>query len=165
MRGLVNVVLVALLASTAMAAPAEKKMSTGPEAGVNAMGQAFFAAWNQHDVKSMVSHWADDATLINPMGRTAHGKAAIEALLSEEQTTVFKSSTAKLMGLTVTRSLGPSMVLCDGEMTVDGAVAPDGAALPQMKIHLALLAAKRGADWVLQDARPYQFVQPPPKMN
>jgi uncharacterized protein (TIGR02246 family) len=164
MRRLFSGALIALLASTAMSAPTEQKSATA-EIGVNKMGEAFFAAWNQHDVKKMVSYWADNATLINPAGRVAHGKTEVEALLSDEQTGVFKASTAKLLGIKVTRSLGPSMALCDGEMTVDGAVGPDGSAMPQMKIHLAIIAAKQGANWVLQDARPYAFAQPPPKMN
>ena len=165
MRPLLSAVLLALLTTSAHAAGTEKQPA-GPEAAVVKTGEAFFAAWNQHDVKNMVSHWADDATLINPMGRVAHGKAEIEKLFSDEQTGMFKASTAKMVEMKVTRQLGPGMALCDGDMTVDGALAPDGSAMPQMKMHLALIMVKKGAVWVLRDARPYAFIQPPPeKMN
>jgi uncharacterized protein (TIGR02246 family) len=161
MKPLLSVGLLALLTTTAIAAgPAKKPASE--EAGIMKTADAFFSAWNQHDVKTMVSFWADDATLINPMGRVAHGKAEIEALLTDEQNTVFKSSTAKVLEMKVTRSLGPNMAFCDGAMTVDGAVSPDGTAMPQMKLHLAVIMEKQGANWKLADARPYSFTQPPP---
>lgn len=161
MRTLVCLALLALLTTTAMAAPAEKK-SANAEDGITKAANTFFAGWNQHDVKAMLAFWGDDATLINPMGRAAHGKTEIEALLSDEQNTVFKASTAKLLGIKVSRSLGAAMAFCDGEMTVDGAVAPDGSVLPQMKVHLALIMEKKGADWKVADGRPYSFIQPPP---
>ncbi len=161
MRPFLSAVLLALLATPAFAAGTEKK-ATGPEAAVVETGGAFFEAWNQHDVKKMVTYWADDATLINPEGQAANGKAEIEKLLSAEQATVFKASTAKLVEMKVTRELGSGLALCDGEMTVDGAVGADGSALPQMKLHLAIIMAKKGSAWVFRDARPYAFIQPPP---
>lgn len=161
MRTLACVALLALLTTNAVAAPTEKKPAND-EAGILKAANSFFSAWNQHDVKAMLAFWGDDATLINPMGRAAHGKAEIEALLSDEQSTVFKTSTAKLQELKVSRSLGAGMAFCDGEMTVDGAVAPDGSVLPQMRVHLAMLMEKKGSDWKVADGRPYSFLQPPP---
>ena len=111
----------------------------------------------------MAGFWTDDATLINPMGRMAHGRTDIEKLLSDEQTAIFKASTAKVVDLKVTRPLGSNLVFCDGEMTVDGAQGPDGSALPQMKIHLAMVLEKSGGHWMFAEARPYAFVQPPPE--
>jgi uncharacterized protein (TIGR02246 family) len=161
MRLLLSTALLAMLATSALAADA-KRAPAGPDEAVAQTGQAFFGAWNKHDVKTMVTFWADDATLINPMGRRAHGRAAIEALLTDEQTTVFKASTAKLVELKVTRSLGSNMAFCDGELAVDGAQGPDGSAMPQMKIHLAVIMERKGDRWFFAEARPYSFVQPPP---
>jgi len=31
-----------------------------------------------------------------------------------------------------------------------------------MKMHLVVILAKKGANWMFADARPYAFVQPPP---
>jgi uncharacterized protein (TIGR02246 family) len=164
MRPFLSAVLLALITTTASAAGGEKTAAP-MAAAVLKTGEAFFAAWNQHDVKAMVGYWADDATLVNPRGRVAHGKTEIDKLLSDEQTTVFKTSTAKLAELKITRELGPGMVFCDGEMTVDGGVDPAGTALPQMRLHLAVIMAKKGSAWVFQDARPYEFIRPPAKMN
>ena len=155
MRPLLVALLLTVLTSSAFAAP--EKKSEGPDAAILKAAEAFAADWNQHDVKALVTCWADDATLINPMGRVAHGKAEIETLLSEEQSGIFKASTAKVVEMKVTRQLGSHMAFCDGEMTVDGAVGPDGSAMPQMKVHLAVIMAKHGSAWVFQDARPYAF--------
>jgi uncharacterized protein (TIGR02246 family) len=162
MRSLLSIALLAVLTTSALAATPAKK-AEGPDAAISKAMDSFFAAWNQHDVKAMVAHWADDATLINPMGRMARGKAEIEKLMSDEQGGVFKASTAKMLELKVTRPLGSQMALCDGEMTVDGAVGPDGSAMPQMKIHMAIIMAKHGSSWVAQDARPYMFIPAPAK--
>ncbi len=96
--------MLALLATPGFAAGTEKS-AADPEAGVVKTGEAFFDAWNQHDMTKMVAHWTEDATLINPAGRVAHGKAEIE----------------KLLEMKVTRRLGSGMAFCGGEMTVDGA--------------------------------------------
>ena len=165
MRTLLVAALLALLSTTAVAKDMDKK-SGGAEAGVAKLHETFFGAWNQHDVKSMVNCWADDATLINPVGRVAHGKTEIEALLNDEQTTVFKTSTAKVEEMKITRSLGSNLVLFDGEIMVSGAVGTDGATLPDQKMHLAGIAEKKGANWVILDARPYAFLAPlPAKAN
>jgi len=158
---LVAVCLALLTTSSAFASPKEKKSDSSDAACMKAM-EGFFNAWNQHDAKAMVAFWADDATLINPMGRMANGKSEIEKLMTEEQSTMFKGSTAKMVDMKVTRSMGSNMAFCDGEMTLNGAMGPDGAALPEMKVHLAAVMMKKGSSWVFADARPYQFVTPPP---
>ena len=167
MKRLLTAALLLMLATPTFAADAKKAPAKSDDA-IMKTAEAFFDAWNKHDVKAMTTSWADDATLINPAGRMAHGSADIEKLIADEQTTVFKGSTAKLVDLKITRSLGSSMVFCDGEMTVDGAQAPDGSAMSQMRIHLAVIMEKKGDRWLFAEARPYAFVPPPPspaKMN
>jgi uncharacterized protein (TIGR02246 family) len=167
MKLVLTAALLSMLATSALAADAKKAPTKSDEA-ILKTAQAFFDAWNKNDVKAMVTYWAADATLINPVGRVAHGSTDIEKLLTDEQTTVFKGSTAKVIQMDVTRSLGSSMAFCDGEMTVDGAKAPDGSMLPQMKMHLAVIMEKKGDRWLFAEARPYSFVQrgpEPAKMN
>ena len=160
MKPFLATALLVMLAMPALAADA-KKMSTRSDEGITKAEEGFFAAWNRHDVPAMIAFWADDATLINPMGRAAHGRAEVEKLLDDEQTTVFKNTKVSVSDFTITRSLGSGVAFCDGELTVDGAVGPDGAALPQMKVHLAMLMQKQGARWVVADARPCVYPPPP----
>jgi uncharacterized protein (TIGR02246 family) len=160
MKRILTGVLLTMFATSAIAAGANKGPAK-PDQAIMKAAEAFFGAWNKHDVETMVTFWADNATLINPMGRLAHGRADIEKLLTDEQTTVFKGSTAKVIELKVTRSLGSNMAFCDGEMTVDGAQGPDGSAMPQMKMHLAVIMERKGDRWMFAEARPYSFSQPP----
>lgn len=161
MKLLLAIGLLLSLAVPALAADA--KPTATPDAAIMKTATAFFDAWNKNDVKTMTTFWTDDATLINPLGRKAHGPAEIEKLFTDEQTTVFKGSTAKILDLEVTRTLGSNMVLVDGEMTVDDAHGPDGAALPQMKFHLAAVMVKKGGHWMYAEARPYAFLPPAPE--
>ena len=162
MKRSLTAVLLLLFATSAFAADAKKApMST--DEGVMKSAEGFFDAWNKHDPKSMTAFWTEDATLINPMGRMAHGSADIEKLMMDEQSTMFKGSIAKVLEMKVTRSLGSNMAFCDGEMTVDGAQSPDGSAMQQMKMHIAVIMEKKGGRWLFADARPYAFMQPPPE--
>ena len=160
MKLVLTAALLTMFATSALAADAKNAPTKSDEA-VMKTAQAFFDAWNKNDVKTMVTYWTTDATLINPMGRKAHGSADIEKLFADEQATVFKGSTAKVVEMDVTRSLGSTMAFCDAEMTVDGAHGPDGSAMQQMKYHLALIMEKKGDRWLFAEARPYAFVQGP----
>jgi len=128
---------------------------------IRAQVESFFAAWNKNDVKGMASHFADDGTIINPIGRTANGKAEIEKLFTEEHAGVFKGSTAKVVSLT-SKPLKGNMAWIDFDMTVEGAHGPDGSAIPQMKYHVAGLTTGKGGKWTWNEARAYGFQQPPP---
>jgi uncharacterized protein (TIGR02246 family) len=119
----------------------------------------FLASWNRHNVKEMISHWADDASLINPMGRVANGKTEIEKILADEQATAFRNSTAKVMSLSSKRITG-DIAWIDGEMTIDNALDQKGTAMPQMKIHIAGLMKKKDKHWLIYDVRPYAFITP-----
>src|SRR6185295_11278564 len=65
------------------------------ESGARKMFDDFSAAWAKHDAKTMTTFWTDDASLINPFGRTAKGTAEIEKLFQDEQTGPLKNSTVK----------------------------------------------------------------------
>jgi len=159
MKSLLAAVLLLALAVPALAA--DKAMDSKENEGIQKMQQDFFAAWNKNDVAGLTSCWTESATLINPLGRVAHGKAEIQQLFTDEQTTVFKGSTATVVDLK-TRHLGPGLAFFDSEVTVDNAHGPDGSAMPQVKYHISGVAQMKGKKWELVEARPYIFVQPPP---
>jgi len=161
MKLVLTAALLAMLATPAFAGYSNKAAAK-PDEAIGKAAEGFFSAWNVHDTKAMAAFWASDATLINPMGRVARGNAEIEKLLTDEQTTVFKASTAKVVEFKATRWIGSNMAFCDGELVVDGALGPDGSALPQMKLHLAVLMEKKGDRWLFAEARPYAFPPPPP---
>ena len=159
MKSLLAVVVLLALAVPAFAA--DKGMDSKETEGVQKMQQEFFAAWNKNDVAGLTSFWNDDATLINPLGRVAHGKSEIQQLFTDEQTTVFKGSTAAVLEVK-TRHLGSGLAFFDSEVTVDNAHSPDGSVMPQVKYHLAGVAQMKGKKWEVLEARPYVFLPSPP---
>ena len=159
MKSLLAAVVLFALAVPAFAA--DKGMDSKETEGIQKMQQDFFAAWNKNDVAVLTSYWNENATLINPVGRVAHGKAEIQQLFTDEQTTVFKGSTAAVVEVK-TRHLGPGLTFFDSEVTVDNAHGPDGSVMPQVKYHLAGVAQMKGKKWELLEARPYVFLPPPP---
>ena len=159
MKSLLAAAMLLVLAVPALAA--EKAMDSKENEAIQKTAQEFFTAWNKNDVEALTSYWAENATLINPFGRMAHGKADIHQLFTDEQTTVFKGSTATV-GDVKTRHLGSGLAFFDTELTVDNAHGPDGSVLPEMKYHLAVIAQMKGNKWQWLDARPYAFLPPPP---
>lgn len=156
MKTLVTAALLMAMALPALAAETPK-IGVGTDAAIQKTVDGFFDAWNRHDPKTMASFWTDDATLINPMGREAHGRADIEQLFTEEQSGPFKASTAKVVSWKVTRRLGPELVFCDGDVTIDGALGPDGSSMPQMKVHLSQIMERKRGQWYVAEARPAIF--------
>jgi uncharacterized protein (TIGR02246 family) len=160
MKKTITILLLMFLAAPAFAADGSKEMKLN--SAIRDTFTSFFDSWNKHDVKGMVTHWAGNASLINPMGRQAKGKDEITALMTDEQSTIFKQSTAKLVSIDA-KWIGDGFAWYDAEMTVDNAIGQDGAAMPQMKIHVAGLMKKKGGKWLVYAARPYVFLPPPPK--
>ncbi len=159
MKTIITAALLMVLAVPAFAADGSRGMKLN--GAINEAFTGFFDSWNKHDVDGMVAHWTRNASLINPMGRKAKGKDEIRALLNDEQTTIFRQSIAKIVSLDAKR-VGDRLAWYDAEMTVDNALGPDGAAMPQMKMHIAGLMQRKGHKWLLYAARPYAFLPPPP---
>jgi len=162
MKKLVVAALVMLVAMPGIAANRVKASKLDVQLLVR-FGE-FFGAWNKHDVKEMVTYWADDATFINPTGQTAKGKAEIEKLFAEEQSGAFKTSTAKLWGITP-RSITPDIAWYDAEMTIDNITSPETSTPQKMKLHLVGLMQKKAGKWYISAARPYAYMASPAKKD
>ncbi len=144
---------------TTVSPTAHRAKASGDTAAMLHTFDEFFAAWNKHNVNEMLSYWDEDASLINPVGRAASGKAEIEKILADEQATTFRDSHARILSLT-SKPLTRDLAWFDGEMTIDHALDRNGAAMPQMKVHIAGLMKKKGGHWLIHVARPYAFASP-----
>jgi uncharacterized protein (TIGR02246 family) len=130
------------------------------EKEVRAAGDAFVAAWNQHDAKAMAAVWAPDGDLINPFGRWAKGRAEIEKLFSDEHATFMKGTTYSIGNYKV-RFASPAVAVVDWDGEIAGMRAPDGSAMPAFKHHVVDVYAKKGNKWWLLAARATAFLPPP----
>jgi uncharacterized protein (TIGR02246 family) len=120
------------------------------------------AAWNKGDAIALAAHWAEDGTVVNPMGEITVGRAEIEKNMAAEFAGPMKGTKHKL---TVTRIywLKPDVAVVDGEVEVTPVSSPNGNVMPPWKANFTAIFAKdRGGKWVLSHLRSYTFVQPPP---
>jgi len=131
------------------------------EAAIRKLSNDFFAAWGRHDVKAMAATFAEDADIINPFGRVAKGRAAIEKLFTDEHAGPFKGTT--YTATVSLRMVAPTVALGDWVSTVDGMHDPAGKALPPFEHHVAVAYVKKDGHWLTIAARPYAFLFLPPQ--
>lgn len=159
MKALFTAVSMLLLAAAVPAAEAaQAPQAAQDEAAIRKATEDFFAAWNRGDIQDLVSHWTDDATILNPDGRLAHGKAEVEGLFAGQHA-AYPGTIEKLVSLTA-RFLAADLAWVDVDMTVDHMRGPDGAEMPQMKFHLVGLVRKQGSQWRWSEGRPYPLAPP-----
>src|SRR6185369_8194120 len=82
------------------------------EKQVRATSDAWVAAWNRHDPKSMAAAWTPEGALINPFGRLATGRAEIEKLFTEAHATFMKGTTYSITNYKV-RFPSPAIGVAD----------------------------------------------------
>ncbi len=150
-------VVVAL--ALAVAVPALAADHAADEAAIQKVWQQFSATWAR-DPHARAALWTEDASLINPFGVKAQGRAAIEKLFENEDATFAKGTTHTFSDFSF-RFLTPTLAEVDATGEVNGIKGADGATLPPMRLHVFTIFRKSGGAWRIQDARPY-VVAPPP---
>src|SRR5260370_9615580 len=133
-------VLLVLLAAAARTSGADA-VATGKDAdAIRKATEDFFAAWNRKDIPGLVSHWTADATVLDPTGRAAHGKAELETMFAEAHAAA-GDSVERLVSFSA-RFLRKDLAWVDVDLTADNVRGADGAAMPQVKYHLVGLVQK-----------------------
>lgn len=156
-KALAAVWLVLLPVAPAFAADA---VSSGRDAeAIRKATEDFFAAWNRKDVPGLVSHWTADATVLDPTGRAAHGKAELETMFTEAHAAA--GDTVERLVSFSARFLRKDLAWVDVDLTVDNVRGADGAAMPQAKYHLVGLVQKVAGQWLWSEGRPYPLMTPP----
>lgn len=128
-------------------------------AGLHERAEEFKAAWSLHDAKALAALWAEDGDLINPFGRVAKGRAEVEKLFHDEQTTAMKASTFNILSES-SREIAPDVAVADWDSEVTGIQGPGGA-MPPFKNHVSVVWVKKGGQWWIASARAAAFAPPP----
>jgi uncharacterized protein (TIGR02246 family) len=139
-------------------------VGTGPgdEEAIKAIGAAFAAAWNKDDAAGMSKCWATDGDLINPWGRVANGRAAVETLFQDEHAGMMKDSHYEMKMSSPRMIGGGSVALVDWDSTITWPKGADGTMKPPFAHHVAIVMEKmKDGAWSIQAARPYQFAPKP----
>lgn len=150
-------VLILCLSVYSYAAKNSKGAAKKDEDAIRTLATAMVTSWNAHDAKQMAALWSSDGTLINPMGRVANGRKAVEQLFSEEHSTMLKQSTATLSVLAV-QWIKPDVAVVDHEMNVTGILNREGTPAPDMNFHVVTTEVKAGGKWWIASCRPYAFL-------
>lgn len=119
---------------------------------------AFSAAFNRLDAKAVASFWAEDGTLLNPMGHYGRGRAGVEKVFAEDARRFLAGATSRFVPKTA-RPVGNDCLFLDCDHEVHNARMPDGST-GTMILHLCVLAQRKGGEWKWLDARPYAFIRP-----
>jgi uncharacterized protein (TIGR02246 family) len=136
------------------------------EAAVKARADGFAAAWNKHDATEMASFWAPEGDLINPFGRVAKGRAAVQKLFADEHAGMTKDShfQVKVSGM---RFLADGAVaVTDWDVTVTNMKGEDGATIPSKEFRGTFVMQKTKGVWLIEAGRPYVILpagKPEPK--
>ena len=64
----------------------------GDDAVIKTQLDQFQAAWNKDDTAAMAALWAENGSLINPMGRVANNRAEVEKIFADEHSSMFKNT-------------------------------------------------------------------------
>jgi uncharacterized protein (TIGR02246 family) len=142
--------------------PAARANQKDEDAVIQKRHDEWVAAWNSHDPKVMASFWLVNGDLIDPFGRHAQGRQAIEKLFEAEHT-----GTGVMVGTTYAgtveniRYIGKNVAIVDVTAEVSGMKGPDGAAMPPFKHHVTWVAEKKNGKWMAFAARPCVAVPPP----
>jgi uncharacterized protein (TIGR02246 family) len=152
--------LLAVFVILALAVPAIAAGPAGAEAAIQQVWQQFSDAWARGDAHARAALWAEDASLINPFGVVARGRAAIEKLFEQENAGFAKGTTHTFSNFSY-RFLTPTIAEVDATGTIEGIRGADGTPMPTLTLHVFAIMAKTGGTWQMKDARPYVITPPP----
>jgi uncharacterized protein (TIGR02246 family) len=159
----VSVVLLTLLVMPAPARGAAAEDKAADEAAIRAKVDAFTAAWNKDDTRTMAAQWSEDGTLVNPFGDEAHGRAEIEKVFIAEHTAEgapFKQSTYTVSDVKV-QWVTPDAVIVDLKANIAGVKRPDGSAAPDFAHRVAWTLVKKDGGWSAAAAHAFKPARKP----
>jgi uncharacterized protein (TIGR02246 family) len=152
-----HVVLISLVSLSAVYADMK-----ADETAIHKRFDEWVAAWNKHDPKLLASFWVENGDAINPQGRVAKGRAAVEQLFVDEHTGAGRMATSTYNGsISDIRFAGNNVAVIDVDAEVTGMKTADGSAAPPFKHHVTWVAVKKGGKWMAFAARPCVPHRPP----
>ena len=146
-----------LLMTMLLVASSNALAGGGQEAAILKVHEQFAENWNKDDAKAMAAMFADDADLINPVGRVAKGKAEIEKLYQEEHSGPFKGTHFASTCKDGVRIVKPDVAIVTCSFEVSGGALPT-----TMKGIYTATMVKTKNRWQVVAGRP-MFPFSPPK--
>ncbi|ACG75183.1 conserved hypothetical protein [Anaeromyxobacter sp. K] len=145
--------------STQAVGTSESRAEPSLEASVRRFNDVF----NRFDAKEVAACWAEEGTLISPMGEIGRGRSGVETTYKHDCDTLLQGTTSRFSIQSV-RRLGGDLAFLDLEHELQNARLPSGSK-GTLKLHVVMLAQRIGSGWQWLDARPYLFASPPPSVH
>lgn len=139
------------------------QQQSGVERSLQTTLERFNAAFNRFDAKEVASFWADDGTLLNPVGNYGEGRAAVERIFHQDAESILEGTTSTFT-IQRARPVRADCVLLDLDHDVKGFRSQSGSTGP-MKLHVVMLAQQKGDGWQWLDVRAFGFLQRPPPLH
>ena len=123
----------------------------------------FNEAFNRFDAQEVASFWAENGTVISPVGMFGDGRSGVQRVYQEDVDLILRGTTSRF-AITRVRPVGNDYALIDLDHELQNCRKPDGTT-GTMTIHVAMLAQRKGDGWQWLDARPYAFLPRPPSVH
>jgi uncharacterized protein (TIGR02246 family) len=136
----------------------------GDDAAIRQIAVDYAAAWTAHDARAMAALWTDDGDLVNPLGKLAEGRRAVEKMFAIEHMTYMKATRLKTEVKSI-KFVSDSVAVLDAEATLSGVRDPDGNLIQPQKHAFFAVLVKSGTSWAIASARLIVYVPPPPEGN
>jgi uncharacterized protein (TIGR02246 family) len=149
-----------LLTAAACVRPGVPSNPVGDAEAIRRLGPAFDDAWLRKDPRARAALFAERATLINPFGARASGRAEIEGVFAGETQTI-ANGTSHHWGAMAIQFLDGDRALVDADNEIDGIRAADGKEAPPLRYHVVAVAERTEGGWRWLAGRPYAFLPPP----
>ena len=118
-------------------------------------------AWEKGDARGVVANFAQDGDIIDPFGRVARGRQAVEALLAGNFGGMFYGSRI-VFAPQMIRFLTSELAVADGTWQVILPQSPGGQAPPPITGLLTTVFRKVDGTWKVEADRPMQKAPLPP---
>ncbi|HMB83834.1 MAG TPA: SgcJ/EcaC family oxidoreductase [Terriglobales bacterium] len=116
--------------------------------GIQKLVASFMDAWNSHDAHAFAETFAEDADFTNVIGRSAHGRKAVEEFHAPMFATRFKN-THLTAGEVKVRTINPDIASVDVSWEMTGAIETDGTPLPTRKGLLNWVVTRHDDRWLI----------------
>jgi len=138
----------AILSFVAVAAAPLLAQDATVEQAIDALAQKYADAWKAGDAAGCASIYSDDADVIDFMGMSAKGKAAIQESITQTLGT-YPGSSIQIVRTGI-HPVSADVVVSDGTWEVTSAQAPEGA---PTKGFYTIVLAKQGDAWQVVSGR------------
>ncbi|MGH9389335.1 MAG: YybH family protein, partial [Vicinamibacteria bacterium] len=119
------------------------------EQAIDAIAQKYSEAWKAGDAAGCASIYSDDADVIDFMGMSAKGQAAIQESITQTLTTTYTGSSIQIVRTGI-HVVSADVVVSDGTWEITGAKAAEGA--PSRGFY-TVVVAKQGDAWQVVSGR------------